>query len=108
MLRPTTHRDMTTTLFGEKLASPLLFAPVGVQAIFHRDKELGVAEVAREIGVPFVFSTMSSCSLEEVAEKSGEGGVRWFQLYWPREDEVTKSVSSLKTVVLCGFCERCD
>lgn len=81
MLRPTTHRDMTTTLFGQMLASPLLFAPIGVQGIFHQDREVGVAEMAREIGVPFVFSTMSSCSLEEVAEANGRVGVRWFQLY---------------------------
>lgn len=66
-----------------------------MQAIFHADKELGVAEVAREIGVPFVFSTMSSSTLEEVAGRNGREGVRWFQLYWPREDEVTIPVSSL-------------
>ena len=92
MLRPTTHRDLRTKLFGHKLESPLMIAPVGVQTIFHHDKELGVAEVAAEIGVPYILSTASSSSIEEVAKASGDG-VRFFQLYWPQDDEITISVS---------------
>lgn len=95
MLRPTTHRDLRTELFGHKLESPLLIAPVGVQSIFHQDKELGVAEVATEIGVPYILSTASSSSIEDVARASGDG-VRFFQLYWPQEDEITVSVSHRK------------
>jgi len=91
MLRPTTHRDLRTTLFGHKLESPLLIAPVGVQSIFHQDKELGVAEIATEIGVPYILSTAASSSIEEVAKASGNG-VRWFQLYWPQDDEITISL----------------
>lgn len=93
MLRPTTHRDLRTELFGHKLESPLLIAPVGVQTIFHQDKELGVAEVANEIGVPYILSTASSSSIEDVAKASGDG-VRFFQLYWPQDDEITISVSA--------------
>ena len=92
MLRQTTHRDLTVELFGTKLESPVLVAPVGVQSIFHHDKETGVAEMAREIGVPFIMSTAASSSIEEVAKASGEGGERWFQLYWPQEDDITVSV----------------
>lgn len=73
MLRPTTHRDLTVELFGEKLDSPILIAPVGVQVIFHQDKEVGVAEVAAEIGVPYILSTASSSSIEEVAYANGGG-----------------------------------
>jgi len=91
MLRPTTHRDLRTGLFGHKLESPLLIAPVGVQTIFHHDKELGVAQVANEIGVPYILSTASSSSIEDVAKASGDG-VRFFQLYWPQDDEITISV----------------
>jgi len=96
MLRPTTLRDLRTELFGHKLESPLLIAPVGVQVIFHQDKELGVAEVATEIGVPFILSTASSSSIEDVAKASGDG-VRFFQLYWPQDDEITVSVSAHTT-----------
>lgn len=92
MLRDTTHRDLRTELFGHKLESPVMVAPVGVQTIFHQDKELGVAEVAADIGVPYVLSTASSSSIENVAKASGDG-VRWFQLYWPQDNEITKSVS---------------
>ncbi|KAL8939597.1 MAG: hypothetical protein Q9211_002667 [Gyalolechia sp. 1 TL-2023] len=94
MLRPTTHRDLRGKfeIFGQKLESPILIAPVGVQTIFHHDKELGVAEVAREIGIPYILSTASSSSIEEVAEANGDG-TRWYQLYWPQDHEITKSVS---------------
>ena len=91
MLRPTTHRDLTVEIFGEKFDSPLFIAPVGVQTIFHQDKEVGVAEVAAEIGVPYILSTASSSSIEDVAKASGTG-TRWYQLYWPQDDEITISL----------------
>jgi len=108
MLRPTTYRDLQIELFGEAYESPILVAPVGVQTIFHQDKELGVAEIAAEIGVPYILSTASSSSIEDVAKASGEGH-RWFQLYWPQDDEITISVSrhsqfkgSLRTLTNIG------
>jgi lactate 2-monooxygenase len=55
-------------------------APIGVQTIFHEDKEVGLAEVCAEIGVPIILSTAASSSLEEVAVANGDGD-RWFQLY---------------------------
>lgn len=91
MLRPTSVRDLTVELFGQKLDSPILFAPIGVQSICHADKEIGVAEVASEIGVPYIFSTAASSTIEEVAEANGEG-TRWYQLYWPQDNEITTSV----------------
>ena len=91
MLRPTTHRDLRVEIFGHQLDSPVFIAPVGVQSLFHPDKESGVAEVATEIGVPYILSTASSSSLEDVAKASGDG-VRFFQLYWPQDDEITLSV----------------
>ncbi|KAL8732406.1 MAG: hypothetical protein Q9166_002804 [cf. Caloplaca sp. 2 TL-2023] len=71
--------------------SPILIAPVGVQSIFHHDKEVGVAEIAHEIGVPYILSTASSSSIEDVAAANGNG-TRWFQLYWPQDNEITKSL----------------
>ena len=73
MLRPTTHRDISVDLFGRKLEPPLLIAPVGLQTIIHTDKELGVAETATGIGVPYNFSTASRSSIEDVAKTSGDG-----------------------------------
>lgn len=66
-------------------------APVGVQTIFHSDKETGLAEVCSEIGVPYILSTASSASIEEVAEANGPGP-RWYQLYWPQDEEITESL----------------
>lgn len=97
ILRPTTHRDLQVELFGERYESPVLVAPVGVQTIFHQDKELGVAEIAAEIGVPYILSTASSSSIEDVAKASGDGH-RWFQLYWPQDDDITISVSHLSYI----------
>ena len=91
MLRPTTHRDLRVSLFGQTFESPVLISPIGVQTIFHHDKETGVAEMAAEIGVPFVMSTAASSSIEEVAKANGDG-TRWYQLYWPQDDEMTISV----------------
>lgn len=82
---------MNVELFGEKYSSPVLFGPVGVQSIFHEEKEMGVAEMAAEIDVPFVLSTASSSSIEEVALANGNGS-RWFQLYWPHDEELTESL----------------
>ncbi|KAL9019679.1 MAG: hypothetical protein Q9185_003082, partial [Variospora sp. 1 TL-2023] len=71
--------------------SPLLVAPVGVQTIFHHDKETGMAEIASQIGLPYILSTAASSSIEEVAKANGDGA-RWFQLYWPQDNEMTKSL----------------
>jgi len=66
-------------------------APVGVQCLFHEDKETGLAEACRESGVPYILSTASSSSIEEVAAANGDGK-RWFQLYWPEDDDITLSL----------------
>lgn len=91
MLRDTTARDWSTTVLGTPMPAPLLTAPIGVLSIMHADGELAVARAAAELGVPMVLSTASSHTIEEVADASGEGR-RWFQLYWPTEDDVTVSL----------------
>lgn len=91
MLRDTTSRDWSTTLLGTAMPAPLLLGPVGVLSILHAEGELAVARAAAELGVPMVLSTASSHTIEEVAEASGEGP-RWFQLYWPTDDDVTVSL----------------
>ncbi|KAI4092872.1 MAG: hypothetical protein Q9206_001551 [Seirophora lacunosa] len=50
-----------------------------------------MAEIATEIGLPYILSTAASSSIEEVAKANGDG-VRWFQLYWPQDNEITKSL----------------
>jgi lactate 2-monooxygenase len=59
------------TVLGMDLPSPIMIAPVGVLKLFHADRELGVARAARECKVPYILSTASASSIEEVAEASG-------------------------------------
>lgn len=91
MLVDVDTRDQATTLFGRELPAPVLLAPVGVQSIVHDEAELAVARAAAGLGLPFTCSTVSSYSLEEVAEASGDGP-RWFQLYWPNDPAVARSL----------------
>lgn len=102
MLRDTTSRDLKVELFGETYDSPLLFAPVGIQAVFHQDKETGVAQIAKELNIPYILSTAAASTIEEVAEASGNGP-RWYQLYWPQTDEVTISVSASSILRHCIY-----
>ncbi|MCW0216599.1 MAG: alpha-hydroxy-acid oxidizing protein [Pseudonocardia sp.] len=91
MLRDTTDRDWSTTVLGTAMAAPLLLAPVGVMSILHEAAEPAVARAAASLGVASILSTASSHTLEDVAAAAGEGP-RWFQLYWPTEDDVTVSI----------------
>ena len=64
-----------------------------MQSIVHPDAELAVARAASSAGVPFILSTASSKTLEDVAQAAGDG-LRWFQLYWGRDPELTASFLS--------------
>lgn len=88
MLRDVAVRDLTTTIVGTTMPAPVVLAPVGVQSIVHPDGELAVARAAAEQGLTMIASTASSFTLEEIAEA---GGPRWFQLYWPRGEELATS-----------------
>jgi 4-hydroxymandelate oxidase len=72
--------DPSTTLLGAPAAFPVATAPMAVQGLAHPEGEIATARAAAAAGVPFTLSTMSSCSIEEVAEAAPDG-VRWFQLY---------------------------
>ena len=91
MLRDVSERDTSIEIFGQKLSSPVLLAPVGVQGIVHSDGELATARAASSLGVPLILSTLSSYSIEEVAQASGIGP-RWFMLYWGKDADLTASM----------------
>lgn len=93
MLRDTSTRDLTRDVLGTKLPAPVMLAPIGVQSIIHPDGELATARAAAATGVPFILSTAASNTIEDVAQAAGDHP-RWYQLYWPSEDEVTKSFLS--------------
>lgn len=87
------NRDLSVKLFGHKFTAPFLFAPIGVNSIFHPDAELAPAKAAAKLGIPYILSNVSTMDLEKVAEVMGDG-IRWFQLYPPRNHELTKSFLS--------------
>jgi lactate 2-monooxygenase len=90
-LRDVSRRDLGVELLGTRLPTPILLAPIGVLGILHKDAELAVARAAVSTGVPMILSTVSSTPMERVAEAMGDAP-RWFQLYWPRSDELAASL----------------
>ena len=72
-------RSTATTMIGQHVAMPVAIAPTGLTGMQHADGEILAARAARKFGVPFTLSTMSICSIEDVAQHAGEGF--WFQLY---------------------------
>ncbi len=92
MLRDVETRSLERTVLGTTMPAPLLVAPIGVQSIVHPDGELAVARAAATAGIPMIASTASSFTMEAIAEASGEGSPRWYQLYWPRGRELARSL----------------
>ncbi|NGN67537.1 alpha-hydroxy-acid oxidizing protein [Streptomyces sp. A7024] len=92
MLADATERDLGTTVLGTEMPAPVLLAPVGVQSILHEDGELATARAAAATGLPMILSTAASHTIEEVAEANGPGAPRWYQLYWPNDDDVCASI----------------
>ena len=74
-----TGRSTASTMIGQKVAMPVAIAPTGLTGMQHADGEILAARAAREFGIPFTLSTMSICSIEDVARHAGPGF--WFQLY---------------------------
>ena len=91
VLRDVSRRDTSVELFGRRLPSPLLLAPIGALELVHDEADLAVARAAASLGVPMVFSNQASVSMEECAAAMGDAP-RWFQLYWSTSDELVESL----------------
>ncbi|OJX30013.1 MAG: alpha-hydroxy-acid oxidizing enzyme [Burkholderiales bacterium 68-12] len=76
-------RSTASTMVGQEVAMPVALAPTGLTGMQHADGEILAARAARAFGVPFTLSTMSICSIEDVAQHAGPGF--WFQLYVMRD-----------------------
>ncbi|MGO4735234.1 L-lactate dehydrogenase [Bosea sp. 2KB_26] len=74
-----TNRTLATTLAGQAATMPVALAPTGLTGMQHADGEILAARAAAKAGVPFTLSTMSICSIEDVAENTD--APFWFQLY---------------------------
>jgi L-lactate dehydrogenase (cytochrome) len=78
-------RRTDSTMIGEKVAMPVALAPVGMTGMQRADGEIKAARAAEKFGLPFTLSTMSICSIEDIAEHSKKPF--WFQLYVMKDEE---------------------
>lgn len=90
MLRDVSDRDLSTTIGDMTFAAPIFLGPIGVLSIVHPGAELAAARAAATLGLPFILSTVSSFTIEQVAAVGN--GPRWFQLYPGRDPSVMASL----------------
>ncbi len=93
MLRNVSERDTSITLFGKKIPSPLILSPVGVLEMVHPEADLAVGRAASRENIPYIFSNQASVPMEQVATTMGSG-LRLFQLYWSKSNELVASFVS--------------
>ena len=80
VLKNVSDLSLATEWFGQPSELPVILAPVGLSGMFARRGEVQAANAAAKKGVPYVLSTLSVCSLEEVTSQCSAGTI-WFQLY---------------------------
>ena len=93
-------RSLATTIVGQKLAAPFALAPIGLCGMQHGNGEILSAQAANEAGIPFTLSTMSICSIEDVAKATGKPF--WFQLYVIKDRGFSKDILSRAVAAKCN------
>ena len=93
-------RDLSTNILGEPAAMPLILAPVGLLGMQHGDGEILACRAAQAAGIPFTQSTMSICSIEDIA--SSVDKPFWFQLYVMKDRGFIKSLIERAIAVKCS------
>src|SRR5262245_40077832 len=86
--------EVTTrmTVLGKEISMPLMVAPTSLQRITHPDGEPALASAAAEAGTVYTLSSLGGCRPRELADALGGETPRWFQLYWSRDRDFTKSL----------------
>ncbi len=100
ILRDVSGRSTATTILGEPAALPLALAPVGLTGMQHGDGEILACRAAQAAGIPYTLSTMSICSIEDVAGAVGKPF--WFQLY------VMKDRGYIRALIERAAAARCS
>src|SRR3954470_16207169 len=93
-------RDLSTTILGEPAALPLILAPVGLLGMQHGDGEIHACRAAQAAGIPFTQSTMSICSIEDIAAAVDKPF--WFQLYVMKDRGFIKSLIERAIAAKCS------
>lgn len=94
------HRDLSTTILGEKASMPLILAPVGSTGMQWADGEVHACRAAHKLNIPYTLSTMSICSIEEVAAHVDKPF--WFQLYVMRDRGFCKALIERAIAAKCS------
>ncbi|RUU13475.1 alpha-hydroxy-acid oxidizing protein [Mesorhizobium sp. USDA-HM6] len=94
------NRSLESTMIGQKVAMPVALAPTGLTGMQHADGEMLAAQAAEEFGVPFTLSTMSICSIEDVASVTKKPF--WFQLYVLRDKDFVLNLIDRAKAAKCS------
>ena len=94
------QRSLATTIVGQKVSAPFVLSPIGLLGMQHGDGEILAANAANESGIPFTLSTMSICSIEQVAEATRRPF--WFQLYVIRDRAFSKDLLARAAAAKCN------
>lgn len=94
------ERSTAMTMLGQDVTMPVALAPTGLTGMQHADGEILAAQAAEAFGVPFTLSTMSICSIEDVAENTGKPF--WFQLYVMRDRDFIRRLVERARAANCS------
>lgn len=94
------HRSIASTMLGQAVAMPVALSPVGLTGMQYPDGEILAARAAKDFGVPFCLSTMSICSMEEIAKHTNHPF--WFQLYVMRDKKFVSSLIERARAAKCS------
>lgn len=94
------NRSIKSTMLGKEVSMPVALSPVGMTGMQHADGEIHAARAAAKFGVPYCLSTMSICSIEEVAKNSPEPF--WFQLYVMRDKKFVENLIDRAKAANCS------
>jgi len=95
------NRSTRSTMIGQSVAMPVALAPTGLTGMQCADGEIKAALAAKKFGVPFTLSTMSICSIEDVARETG-GHPFWFQLYVMRDRDFVERLIDRAKAANCS------
>jgi isopentenyl diphosphate isomerase/L-lactate dehydrogenase-like FMN-dependent dehydrogenase len=94
------NRSTATTMVGVPTHMPVSIAPVGLTGMQHADGEIHAAQAAKKFGIPFTLSTMSICSIEDIAQHTQ--APFWFQLYMMRDRDAMARMIERCKVAQCS------
>ncbi|MEO6625501.1 MAG: alpha-hydroxy acid oxidase [Burkholderiaceae bacterium] len=94
------NRSTSSVMVGQAVAMPVAIAPVGLTGMQHADGEIHAARAAEKFGIPFTLSTMSICSMEDVAQHTS--APFWFQLYMMRDREAMVNMIARCKAAACS------